>query len=311
MTEYVLEIVNDLLRGTPPYDCAGSAEKLYIKIDKNGNVDIKSQNISICSGHPNEYYQIRDVLVINDNIPIPDHIINMLKQLLPSNGCQYTQLYRSHYYNVIECIKILKAELHELAHNPSPEIYNETKFKMIMTKNKILEKEFSEMEERNTHLETNCDTALKDNRKIKQENIELQEKIKKLDNELRELRRTIAPKPTILFGGGSSRREQKQEPRQMTCDATLKDNAKIKRENAELREKMTKLDEELRITIAPKPTILFGGGSSRREQKQEPRQNLRDCWSNPGGATVFTQSNAQNRMVYNPDTGIYAPEENN
>lgn len=259
MTEYVIDIVNDLLRDPPPYHCAGSAEKLYIKIDKNGNVDIKSQRISICSGHPNEYCQIQDVLVINDNIPIPDHIINMLKQLLSSKGCQYTQLYRSHYYNVIECIKILKAELHELTHNPSSsELYNKTQIKMIITKNKILEKEFAEMEQRNSHLETTCDTALKDNQKIKQENIEqenieLQEKIKKLDNELRELRRTIAPKPTILFGGGSS----------------------------------------------------------RREQKQEPRQNLRHCWSNPGGATVFTQSNAQNRMVYNPDTGIYAPEENN
>lgn len=36
----------------------------------------------------------------------------------------------------------------------------------------------------------------------------------------------------------------------------------------------------------------------------EPR-TLNNCWHNPGGASICTQSNAMNPMVYNPASGIY------
>ena len=248
MTEYVLEVINDMLRPPPPYDCGGGAQKLYIKIDKNGNVDIKSQHISICSGHPNQYYGISDVLIINDDIPIPNYIITMLKELLPSTACQYTKLYQDHYNNVISCIKILKKELKALAFNPQNE--NDIKLQLTYstTQNGILKEEIIGMEKKIKNIQTSYFDTLKDNEKIKEENKQLLAKIEQLKNEMK-----------------------------------IKPITKSKPSNA----------------------------YSNNKIEQPPRiHSLQNCWSNPGGATIYTQTNAQNRMVYNEDSGIYEPEEN-
>jgi hypothetical protein len=42
-------------------------------------------------------------------------------------------------------------------------------------------------------------------------------------------------------------------------------------------------------------------------REPEYKSSLSTCWSNPGGATICTQSNAQNSMVYNESSGIYEP----
>jgi hypothetical protein len=251
MTEYVLEVINDLLRPPPPYDCGGGAQKLYIKIDKNGNVDIKSQHISICSGHPNQYCAISDVLIINDDIPIPNYIITMLKELLPSTACQYTKLYQDHYNNVISCIKILKKELKALAFNPQNEKDIKIQLKYSTTQNGILKEEIIGMEQKIKNIQTSYFDTLKDNEKIKEENKQLLAKIEELKNNT-----TIKP-PNTKKGNNTS--------------------------------------------------ISY----SNNKIEQPPRiHSLQNCWSNPGGATIYTQSNAQNKMVYNEDSGIYEPEEN-
>lgn len=240
MTEYVLEIINDLLRPPPPYDCAGSAEKLYIKIDKNGNVEIKAQGISICSGHPNQYYEIRDVLIINDNIPIPNYIINMLKVLLPSTSCNYTGLYRQHYHNVIESIKIIKRELEELCCNPQNITDIKMKLEYSITENNILKKEIKNMKSKIKNIQTSYFDILNDNEKLKKENIELLEYISELKH-----KKNSMPKKNCIHDNNT------------------------------------------------------------------PSNNLSNCWNNPGGATIYTKSNASNRMVYNETSGIYEPDENN
>ena len=116
MTDYLIDItLKDIT------DYGRTNFNLFIKIDKNGNVDIKQQYIHLRSGCAggNEFSPIWDLLIINDNIPIPSYMINMLQNLLslPNNkpnlpiSSSNTPLNLRHYENVIESIKILKNDI--------------------------------------------------------------------------------------------------------------------------------------------------------------------------------------------------------
>jgi hypothetical protein len=251
MSEYVLDVVNDMLRPPPPYDCASNAVKMYIKIDNHGNVEIKQQGISICSGHPNQYCQINDVLIINDNIPIPDYIIEILKVLLPSTGCQYTKLYIEHYQNVISCIKILKEQLKKNVRNPENEKDVLLKLKYSTTKNEMLEKELREMENKIKNIQTSYFDMLKDNEKLKEENKSLHEEV-----------------------------------------VLLRDKNKLLVEK-----KYNKYENK----------IIDRSMNYSYHNERTPPKTLHNCWTNPGGATIYTTERAANKMVYNDETGIYEP----
>jgi len=253
MSEYVLDVVNDMLRPPPPYDCASNAVKMYIKIDKYGNVDIKQQGISICSGHPNQYCQINDVLIINDNIPIPDYVIEILKVLLPSTGCQYTKLYMEHYQNVISCIKILKEQLKKNVRNLENEKDVLLKLKYSTTKNEMLEKELREMENKIKNIQTSYFDMLKDNEKLKKEN-------KSLDEEV----------------------------------VLLRDKNKLLVEKKYNKYERKIIDRSMNYSY---------------HNERTPPKTLHNCWTNPGGATIYTTECAANKMVYNNETGIYEPGE--
>ena len=88
MATYVLDFVTGEYRDYPPsqgtYAC--NMWKYYFKIDTYGNVHIKEQGIGVCSGHSNQYYNPTDLLVINDNIPIPSYLIDTLKPFYISNA---------------------------------------------------------------------------------------------------------------------------------------------------------------------------------------------------------------------------------
>lgn len=126
--------------------------------------------------------------------------------------------------------------------------------------------------------------------------------------------------------------EQKIKNIQSAYFDTLKDNEKLKKEKGTLSEKNTNLNYELNKDNAAKEIIkkdmvrltsenlilnlelarMTPYSIQEPELKTEYTQShsLRDCFHNPGGATVYTKSNARNRMVYNPSSGIYEPEEN-
>lgn len=243
MTDYALDVVNDVLRRAN--DQQGPICKLYIKIDKNGNVDIKCQTIDRCNGRPDQYLKIYDLLIINDNIHIPDYIIDMLRKLLPSTACHYTGLYMEHYENVIESIRMLKVLLRDLARNPQNTSDIKMQLECEIRKNSILEKEIIRMEKEITDMES---------------------KIKNIQ--------------TLYLN-------------------ILNDNEKLKKENSELYETIVK----------------FKYGQNYRPNEKfidcpidyTQSKNLSDCWSNPGGASVYTKSNGSCTMVYNEDTGIYEP----
>ena len=115
MTEYIIDITIEnicefLYNNT-------SFVTFYIKIDKNGNVDIQKKVVMSNITHgPNTYVKI------NDNIPIPSYIINMIKnsfckpnetiKKLPG-GTHFAgnDLNLHHYENAIENIIILKEDI--------------------------------------------------------------------------------------------------------------------------------------------------------------------------------------------------------
>jgi len=109
MTDYIIDVIIDHILEN---DCSShTGTKLYIKIDKNGNVDIKKQNIHYQQGIHNQYSRIWDELVINDNIPIPTYMIDMLKKLFSLPTSSRFRLHLNHYENVIASIKILKEDI--------------------------------------------------------------------------------------------------------------------------------------------------------------------------------------------------------
>ena len=108
-------------------------QALFIKIDVRGNVKIQKQIIYINSFWPHYCLPFRcfpirksrliDVLVINDNVEIPDYLINMIKKLFTHQD----NFYVNYYEKIIESINILKHSLRlEFSERYYSEYYTET-----------------------------------------------------------------------------------------------------------------------------------------------------------------------------------------
>ena len=96
--------------------------------------------------------------------------------------------------------------------------------------------------------------------------------------------------------------EQKIKNIQTAYFDTLKDAEKLKEEINGLKEKNKNLENELKNK---KDTVYV----NVPVEHPKPR-SLRDAFHNPGGATIYTKSNAANRMAYNEDTELWEHEEN-
>jgi hypothetical protein len=103
-------------------------QTLFIKIDARGNVNIQKQIIYVnwylpFQCHPYRKSKLIDVLVINDNVEIPDYLINTIKKLF----VYQENLYVPHYEKIIESIKILKHSIRlEFSDKYYSEFYLET-----------------------------------------------------------------------------------------------------------------------------------------------------------------------------------------
>jgi len=111
--ENIIDIEIDNIKHSE-YDFFLTRQKLFIKIDKRGNINVQKQiiyvnqvNQIVSSCVPNRYGRLMDVLVINDNIEIPDYLINMIIKLFTPDK----NLYIKHYDTIIESIRILKNSL--------------------------------------------------------------------------------------------------------------------------------------------------------------------------------------------------------
>ena len=95
--------------------------------------------------------------------------------------------------------------------------------------------------------------------------------------------------------------EQKIKNIQTAYFDTLRDNDKLKEEIIRLKEQNKNIETELKNK---KDTVYV----NVPVENPKPR-SLRDAFHNPGGATIYTKSNAANRIVYNDDTEIWEHEE--
>ena len=215
MTEYVLNVECKEVR-MDPQNYSPISQKLFFQIDVHGNVTIKIQTYDTKSS---QHSALSDIFILHDNIPIPNYMIEVFKQLLPSESSVYTGLYWSHYSNVIESIKICKQKIKE---------------------------------------EIKQDTRLVSERRRRDN---LLDEINRLEKQLETARQVDQSKINYL----------------------IRDNEKLKHENKELWESIHRK-------------------GSRQVNTTETRS-----WHNPGGADICTPSNAQNSMVYNECTGMYAP----
>ena len=132
MNENIIDIKIDNIK-QKEFDFLLTRQNLFIKIDARGNVNIQKQIIFINSFWPHYFLPFRcftirttkliDVLVINDNVEIPDYLINMIKNLF----IEKENLYVPHYEKIIESIKILKHSLRlEFSERYYSEYFTET-----------------------------------------------------------------------------------------------------------------------------------------------------------------------------------------
>jgi len=94
MSEYVIE---KLTGQTRVYE--GTYKIFLFKIDKYGNLDIKSQHITSGLGGT-QFSAFQSELVINDNIPIPIYLIETIQKLLHPDAATETQA--SYFDNSIQ-----------------------------------------------------------------------------------------------------------------------------------------------------------------------------------------------------------------
>ena len=215
--------------------------KYWFKINKYGNVEINEQRYTHISGQGITYSMPVNVLLINDNIPIPAYMIETIKTLITTTSFNKHYLYHYHWEIVLNTIKELKTSLKELSVNPQYAKDTKTQLEFSLNKNELLETQLAEMEQKIKNIQTAYFDTLKDTEKLKEEINRLKEKNKNLENELKNKKDTVYVNVPV--------------------------------EN-------------------PKP------------------RSLRDAFHNPGGATIYTKSNAANRMVYNEDTELWEHEEN-
>jgi hypothetical protein len=211
----------------------------WFKIHKCGNIEITQQRSFRTSGQGHEFSSPQNVLLINDNIPIPSYMIEMLKTLISCHNSHY--LYHYHWDIIFNTIKQLKISLKELSNNPQNATDTKTQLEFSLNKNELLETQLTEMEQKIKNIQTAYFDTLKDNEKLKEEINRLKEKNENIENELKNKKDTVY----------------------------------------------------INIPV----------------ENQNPR-SLMDSFHNPGGATIYTKSNAANRMVYNEDTELWENDEN-
>jgi len=111
INENIIDITIDNLK-QKENDIFLTRQTLFVKIDARGNVTIQKKIIYVnwflpfqCG--PYRKSRVIDVLVIHDNVEIPDYLINMIKKLFAHQENHYVP----YYEKIIESIRILKHSL--------------------------------------------------------------------------------------------------------------------------------------------------------------------------------------------------------
>jgi hypothetical protein len=244
--------------------------KYSYQIDSRGNVKIQHM-----SKYWGDSWHVNTALSVVDNVPVPAYLVDMLKELVTyrhNDGPTWDSGFWDK--NAITAFNKIKSGLKELANNPLDATDVKSQLDFSINKNEILQNELREMEQKCKNIQAAYVDTLKDNEKLKQEKKALNQKLKK---EIEDLK----VKNTKIM------------------EAYSNVSSMVARLSSE------KLELELAKSRMMRHYTEPGFGNAF---KTDHAQN--DCFHNPGGATICTKANAMNRMVFNPLSGIYEPEEN-
>ncbi len=280
---YVLDYETESIRSSHNPDDRYNY-KFHYQIDSRGNVKIQQ----ICQDWRGWNYPGQTRFSVNDNIPIPMYLVDMLKELVTYPSYADKPTYSSGFWdkNVINVFNKIKSGLKELANNPLDAADIKSQLGFSMNKKEILQNELKEMEQKCKNIQAAYVDTLKDNEKLKQEKEALSQKLKKEIEDLKVKNTKIT-------------------------EAYWKSAADVVRISSE------KLALELaKPKVMHRYTSEFGpefepefSDTFKTDYTHTPHtpHSLQDCYHNPGGATIYTKANAMNRMVFNPLLGIYEP----
>ena len=224
MTEFVLDIETYPQSNNHCVHGCSSYTKYFFQIDVNGNVNI-SEKVSCKNDGSGEK---KNILSINDNIPVPKHFINIIRALIlqvtfqqintinhniggldfhgsvedniinvsaiKSNRGVYDQVYKKYWEMVIDVIKRMKQEIKELVDNPKDNLDIKVCLDTYITKIKQQQNNIVGLEQKIKELikpKYNKQTELEiENKRLLQElnNIKLEIENKRLLQELNNIK---------------------------------------------------------------------------------------------------------------------------
>lgn len=190
MTEYVLDIEtyqqsdDHSVHGCPSYT------KYFFQIDINGNVNISEKKSCRSDGTGEK----KKILSINDNIPVPQYFISIIKALILQitleqmdnykiNGYKehkiiqlsavksdrgiYDHVYKKYWEMVINVIKRMKQEIKELVDKPQDTLDIKTQLDTFISKTNLQQENIVELEKKIENIQTAYFDTLNDNKKSK------------------------------------------------------------------------------------------------------------------------------------------------
>lgn len=198
MTAYILDfktnshIVLDIGPLPLVYSCNRSYVEYYFKIDSNGNVNI-SKFEKTEDGRPNRQGGgIEQVLSINDNIPIPNYLIDIINFLLKPittgdiEWCKKVghdvchtktqmlfktknmQLTERYWEIVVDTIKRIKENIKKNVENPQDNLDIKTQLDTYISKTNQQQENLLELKKKIENIQTAYFDALNDNKKLKE-----------------------------------------------------------------------------------------------------------------------------------------------
>jgi hypothetical protein len=187
MTEFVLDI--ETYRQKNDFNDNGFTT-YFFQIDVNGNV-----NISNCwTDDKSNYGDKKNIISINDNIPVPQYFINIIKALILQitlenierykRGDEYGRpimcrdstkvdcgvygyVYKRYWEMVIDVIKRMKQEIKELVENPQDTLDIKTQLDTFISKTKLQQENIVELEKKIENIQTAYFDTLNDNKNLK------------------------------------------------------------------------------------------------------------------------------------------------
>jgi hypothetical protein len=219
MTEFVLDIETYPQSNKHCVHGCSSYTKYFFQIDVNGNVNI-SEKVSCKNDGSGEK---KNILSINDNIPVPKHFINIIRALIlqvtfqqidtinhnigglgfygsvedniinvsaiKSNRGVYDQVYKKYWEMAIDVIKRMKQEIKELVDNPKDNLDIKVCLDTYITKIKQQQNIIVGLELNNIKLEIENKRLLQELNNIKQlGEYNKNKKIEELEKNLKKVR---------------------------------------------------------------------------------------------------------------------------